>query len=120
MNKILLKNKPTSFEEGKAILVKIIQEMGSHLKEYQEKFKDNHEIENLPERVDFLYPFAKETLKDFEGTRQYYILSIALAQLCLKPYMENVETCLIAANRFFGSLELTAEVEDTFKEEEGE
>lgn len=120
MSKILLQNKPTSFEEGKTLLVKIIQEMGPHLKEYQEKFHDEHGIENLSERVDFLYPFAENTLKDFEGTRQYYILSIALAQLCLNPFMENIETCLVAANRFFGSLELTAEIEDTFKEEEGE
>lgn len=118
MSKVLLQNKPTSFEEGKVLLVKIIQEMKEHLKEYQERFKDNHDIENLPERVDFLYPYAKETLKDFEGTRQFYILSIALAQLCLNPIMENIETCLVAANRFFGSLELTAEIEDTFKEEE--
>ena len=117
MTKILLKNKPTSFEEGQAILVKIIQEMGTHLKEYQEKFF-HHDIENLPERVDFLYPFAENILKSFEGTRQHYILMIALAQLCLQPYMENVNNCLVAANRFFGSLELTAEIEDTFKEEE--
>lgn len=118
MTKVLLKNKPTSFEEGQAILVKIIQEMREHLKEYQEKFHDEHSIENLPERVDFLYPFAENILKEFEGTRQHYILMIALAQLCLQPYMENVSNCLVAANRFFGSLELTAEIEDTFKEEE--
>lgn len=118
MTKVLLKNKPTSFEEGKTLLVKIIQEMREHLKDYQEKYHDNHDIENLPERIDFLYPFAENTLKEFEGTRQHYILMIALAQLCLNPFMENIETCLVAANRFFGSLELTAEIEDTFKEEE--
>ena len=92
--------------------------MGKHLKYYQEKFHDEHIIENLPERVDFLYPFAENILKDFEGTRQHYILMIALVQLCLQPYMENVSNCLVTANRFFGSLELTAEIEDTFKEEE--
>lgn len=117
MTKVLLKNKPTSFEEGKTLLVKIIQEMREHLKDYQEKYHDNHDIENLPERIDFLYPFAENTLKEFEGTRQHYILMIALAQLCLQPYMENVSNCLIASNRFFGSLELTAEVEGIFKEE---
>lgn len=115
MTKILLQNKPTSFEEGKTILVKIIQDMGTHLKEYQNKF--NHpNISNLPERTDYLYPFAEPYLKEFGGTRQFYIMMIALAQLCLKPYMENVENCLVAANRFFGSLELTAEVEESFNE----
>ena len=116
MNKILLENKPTSFEEGKAILVKIVQEMGTHLKEYQDKFKV-HNIENLPERTDYLYPYAEKYLKKFEGTRQFYILIIALAQLCLQPYIENVANCLVSANRFFGSLELTAEIENTFSEE---
>ena len=116
MNKILLENRPTSFEEGKAILVKIIQEMNGHLKEYRDKFKE-HSIENLPERCDYLYPYAEKYLKKFEGTRQFYILMIALAQLCLQPYMENVANCLVSANRFFGSLELTAEIENTFSEE---
>jgi hypothetical protein len=118
MNKILLQNKPTTFEEGKTLLVKIIQGMGTHLKEYQDKYVGNSDIKNLVDRTEYLYPYAEKYLQDYIGTRQFYILLIALAQLCLKPFMENIETCLTAANRFFGSLELTAEIEDTFKEEE--
>lgn len=117
MKDILLQNKPTTFEEGKDILVNIIQGMGEHLKEYQDKYVGNSDIKNLADRTEYLYPYAEKYLQDYVGTRQFYILLIALAQLCLKPYMENVETCLVAANRFFGSLELTAEVEKAFKEE---
>ena len=117
MKDILLQNKPTTFEEGKVILVNIIQGMGKHLKEYQDKYVGNSDIKNLADRADYLYPFAEKYLQDYIGTRQFYILLIALAQLCLKPFMENIEPCLVNANRFFGSLELTAEVEKTFKEE---